>query len=312
MKTITFHCKTITPMFLSGADGKTPELRPPSIKGAMRFWWRAMNGHLSLVDLKRKEGEIFGNGGTKATKSTFSVDTEYENLNDFFAQNIFSEYPYTNRNKLLYMVYGAEERGFIKEGFKFDIIIKSREKRIIEEIAKVVNTLAYYAGLGAKSRNGFGNFEILNSKELNLEDVPYPTTSNELSKYTAFSKENLIYETNKTSKNWYQILLHLHDIYKELKYELKKFEDTDLREYLAASTDNSILERHGKSIFLKIHNLGNEYYGQLAFLPYEYIYGNTNASTELSNEYKKATKVIKNFFQSNDNEQNEELPLIKI
>ncbi len=52
MKTIEFECETITPMFLAGADGKTPELRPPSIKGLMRFWWRAMNGHLPLNNLK--------------------------------------------------------------------------------------------------------------------------------------------------------------------------------------------------------------------------------------------------------------------
>ncbi len=43
MRSITFECETITPMFLARADGKTPELRPPSIKGLMRFWWRAMN-----------------------------------------------------------------------------------------------------------------------------------------------------------------------------------------------------------------------------------------------------------------------------
>ncbi len=52
MKTIEFECETITPMFLAGADGKTPELRPPSIKGLMRFWWRAINGHLPLNNLK--------------------------------------------------------------------------------------------------------------------------------------------------------------------------------------------------------------------------------------------------------------------
>jgi CRISPR-associated protein Cmr1 len=46
-------------MFLAGADGSIPELRPPSIKGALRFWWRAMNGDLGLADLKRIEGDIF-------------------------------------------------------------------------------------------------------------------------------------------------------------------------------------------------------------------------------------------------------------
>ena len=66
MHKITFECETITPMFLSGADGATPELRPPSIKGALRFWWRAMNGHLSLPELKRIEGEIFGDTGRRS------------------------------------------------------------------------------------------------------------------------------------------------------------------------------------------------------------------------------------------------------
>ena len=60
MQTITFECEVITPMFLAGADGSTPELRAPSIKGALRFWWRAMNGHLNLKELKEQEGKIFG------------------------------------------------------------------------------------------------------------------------------------------------------------------------------------------------------------------------------------------------------------
>ena len=60
MQTITFTCETITPMFLNGADGTTPELRAPSIKGALRFWWRAMNGHLTIRELQKREVELFG------------------------------------------------------------------------------------------------------------------------------------------------------------------------------------------------------------------------------------------------------------
>jgi len=70
MKTVTFSCETITPMFMYGADGKTPELRPASIKGVMRFWWRAINGDLPLDDLKKQEDEIFGN---TEKKSSFSI-----------------------------------------------------------------------------------------------------------------------------------------------------------------------------------------------------------------------------------------------
>jgi len=70
MGTVTFECETITPMFMYGADGKTPELRPASIKGVMRFWWRAICGHLELEDLKEQEGEIFGDTDKK---SSFSI-----------------------------------------------------------------------------------------------------------------------------------------------------------------------------------------------------------------------------------------------
>ena len=72
-QTLTFYCQTLTPMLLHGADGQTPELRPPSIKGALRFWWRALHGHLSLDILKKREAMIFGSTDQKLGKSSFSI-----------------------------------------------------------------------------------------------------------------------------------------------------------------------------------------------------------------------------------------------
>jgi len=43
---ITFDYETITPMFLAGADQGQVELCAPSIKGTLRFWWRAMSKSL--------------------------------------------------------------------------------------------------------------------------------------------------------------------------------------------------------------------------------------------------------------------------
>ncbi|WP_143108945.1 type III-B CRISPR module RAMP protein Cmr1, partial [Bathymodiolus thermophilus thioautotrophic gill symbiont] len=43
MKTIVATYRIITPMFISGAKVTEAELRIPSIKGAIRFWWRALN-----------------------------------------------------------------------------------------------------------------------------------------------------------------------------------------------------------------------------------------------------------------------------
>jgi CRISPR-associated protein Cmr1 len=78
MQSITFECEVITPMFLAGADGTTPELRPPSIKGALRFWWRALNGHLPLGELKRMEGEIFGDTSKQSQFSMIVIPKKME------------------------------------------------------------------------------------------------------------------------------------------------------------------------------------------------------------------------------------------
>ncbi|MFQ3675622.1 MAG: type III-B CRISPR module RAMP protein Cmr1 [Endomicrobiia bacterium] len=57
MKTVKFECEVITPMFLCGADGRTAELRPPSIKGLMRFWWRALKGLEDIAKLREEESK---------------------------------------------------------------------------------------------------------------------------------------------------------------------------------------------------------------------------------------------------------------
>ena len=43
MKTEVFKFQIVTPMFLGGAGQVAEGMRPASIKGALRFWWRALN-----------------------------------------------------------------------------------------------------------------------------------------------------------------------------------------------------------------------------------------------------------------------------
>lgn len=60
-----------TPMFLGGSEQSKTEMRPASIKGALRFWWRAMNWErffvlhqkneiLALNRLHDEEARLFG------------------------------------------------------------------------------------------------------------------------------------------------------------------------------------------------------------------------------------------------------------
>ncbi len=147
MKSITFHCETITPMFLAGADGRTPELRPPSIKGALRFWWRALNGHLTLAEMKKKESEIFGGGGTKATQSTFSIFSD--SLNMQIAERAFVPHKAFMKQK-----------AFIEKQ-KFTVKLIFKEEKKIEIIKNLFIITSFLGGFGKRVRRGMGSFKII-------------------------------------------------------------------------------------------------------------------------------------------------------
>lgn len=58
-----FEIEFITPAFIRGADQRIPEVRSPSIKGAMRWWFRALAGSYFGDDaqkLKEIENQVFG------------------------------------------------------------------------------------------------------------------------------------------------------------------------------------------------------------------------------------------------------------
>ena len=74
METIEATYRVTTPMFLGGAEQQA-ELRLPSFKGALRFWWRASvwptvaaHGE-SLSNLYRREAEIFGSSEERIGQS---------------------------------------------------------------------------------------------------------------------------------------------------------------------------------------------------------------------------------------------------
>src|SRR2546426_3883093 len=66
MQEVIFTLQTITPLFLAGADQTTAELRAPSFRGVMRYWYRALVGGLvgtdtnGLQKVMEAEKAIFG------------------------------------------------------------------------------------------------------------------------------------------------------------------------------------------------------------------------------------------------------------
>ncbi len=66
MRRVEIELMTVTPLFLGGSDPRNqpPELRPPSFRGAMRYWYRAALGGVvgdkNLDAIRQMESAVFG------------------------------------------------------------------------------------------------------------------------------------------------------------------------------------------------------------------------------------------------------------
>jgi CRISPR type III-B/RAMP module RAMP protein Cmr1 len=76
---VTAESEVVTPLFLGGADpARTVELRAPSIKGVLRFSWRALawsrlDGNLEAI--RSEEALLFGIAAREGDASSRQVQT---------------------------------------------------------------------------------------------------------------------------------------------------------------------------------------------------------------------------------------------
>jgi CRISPR-associated protein Cmr1 len=164
MRSITFTCKVITPLFLNGAEGQTPELRPPGIKAAMRFWWRALHAHLPLAEMKKQESELFGGSGDKISRSKIIV-------------RVSEPGQLLRSTEVLVPHKEFMKAHAIAKGQQFDVklsIVSNTKENIItiEKLAALFELSCLLGGLGKRVRRGMGSISIIGAD--GLEGPTYP------------------------------------------------------------------------------------------------------------------------------------------
>ena len=142
-----------------GGDGRTLELRPSEFKGMLRFWWRALHPELPLDEIRRKEGEIFGNTDWKNSfriKVKLISEKRDKNIN---LKNISK----SGINYLFYSMFLGENKH--KEHFypqtRFELTFIFQNDKYIEDVLKSFWLLTYLGGLGSRNRRGAGSFKII-------------------------------------------------------------------------------------------------------------------------------------------------------
>ena len=181
--------QVVTPMFIGDGQQKADSIRPPAIKGALRFWWRALNwarclneaGNetAALNQLHTEEAALFGlaakqgnDGNQRGGQGVFSLKvtqkTEAKNewSPDSGIQYLLGQGLWNYKTKL--------EREYINSSGQFTVELYFKQVRL-QQVANEIN-LDYEAikntlddalfafgllgGLGSRARKGLGAVSI--------------------------------------------------------------------------------------------------------------------------------------------------------
>ncbi len=171
MYKISFLVENITPLFLSGADNKTVELRPSAFKGMMRFWWRAVRAETETEKLWKEEARIFGAADEKIGRSRVRINLKWDKKK--FEKQVKQDTKkwlkkdlkdYFGVQYLLYSV-GLNIREFLLPGFEFEITLSCFDKEVLKKAIASFWCLIFLGGIGTRSRRGGGNLKVKYIKE---------------------------------------------------------------------------------------------------------------------------------------------------
>lgn len=161
----TLHCQVTTPLFNGGADTRADGVRVSSLRGAMRFWFRALAGAVIGPDvdaLARVERAVLG-----STESASPVRlrigrrppvVEAPTSPDFcrgqWLPYLLGQGLWDTRNRQL-------ARGFVAPGERFTVQARwSRDSEIDSLVLAALWLTTTYGGVGARVRRGFGGVRI--------------------------------------------------------------------------------------------------------------------------------------------------------
>jgi CRISPR-associated protein Cmr1 len=197
MKQITFTLRTLTPLFLAGADQTTAELRAPTFRGLMRYWYRALIGGMvganerSLSQVMEAETAVFGATDTRSTVAIriFDVSERPKEFIERTAINIAGKWQATGKGYLLWSMTrsGKVERGNLKPArwffppdttFRLTISAPSDDDTGFKQAIAAFWLLINLGGVGSRSRRCAGSIVVSQPVENNTTDLSFETSAN--------------------------------------------------------------------------------------------------------------------------------------
>lgn len=188
MEKITFELEAVTPMFISGADqNDPPEFRPPSIKGLLRFWYRAIYPN----SYKTNENRLFG---STENRSPFRIRYEPIKNGELIKEKGDDQYSFLSYLGRGILGTKGAERDFFnvakKSSAKFGLTFLIDRMMSLEDkkcLFKSFWALSMFGGIGSRSRRGFGSFKITKVDEQGLlSQLPPPSLNFNIKNITEY------------------------------------------------------------------------------------------------------------------------------
>ncbi|WP_006786752.1 RAMP superfamily CRISPR-associated protein [Thiorhodospira sibirica] len=177
---IVAHFEVVTPMFIGDGEQIARDVRPPSLKGALRFWWRALRwGHClsaaggrvdaALRQLHHEEAVLFGLAvkGDQGGQGMFSLTVEYQGKvvgrRDANAwkpglgtQYLLGQGLWHFRDRLL--------RDYLPEGGQFVVRLRPHRRQdqaLWASLEDALLAFGLFGGLGSRARRGLGSVSLI-------------------------------------------------------------------------------------------------------------------------------------------------------
>ena len=161
MHTIKATYRVVTPMFCGGAEPtREAELRVPSFKGVLRFWWRALMWRNvgDVAELRNSEASFFGSSDSGQSRVLMRLE-----------KHIVSERKITEQwspaSWQRYTGYGLRDKGercFLPVcDWRLLLTVRRCDDVEIESLLSALKLFGLVGGLGSRARKGWGCTTLL-------------------------------------------------------------------------------------------------------------------------------------------------------
>ena len=176
MPQVTFQVKTLTPLFLAGADQTQAELRAPTFRGLMRYWYRALVGGVvgtggeGFKQVMESEKAVFGatDVGSAVAVRISRISGEAKEFTERISVNVGGTWQATGKGYLLWSMSRSGNpakgnvkpaRWFFPQGTTFQVTLANRsdEEATLQHAVASFWLLTRLGGVGSRSRRCAGS-----------------------------------------------------------------------------------------------------------------------------------------------------------